>query len=63
MARTRRERATDRLNIALSRISAAAAVLEASSNDESKRLAKQIVEAVEESYAALNDIRDVVMAL
>jgi hypothetical protein len=63
MARARRERATDRLNIGLSRISAVAAVLDATPNDESKRLGKQVEEAVEECYAALNDIRDVVMAL
>lgn len=52
------QRASERLNIALARIHASAGLLEAG-----PVLKKQIEEAIEEAYAALNDIRDVAAQL
>jgi hypothetical protein len=63
----RRERATDRLNLALSRISAAAELVDKMDVVDraaaAAALRTQLSDAVEEAYAALGDIRDVAAAL
>jgi hypothetical protein len=68
MARRNKERATDRLNQALSRISAAADMVDKIEgiNDKAQAAAAlrtQLSEAVEEAYAALADIRQLAAAL
>jgi hypothetical protein len=65
--RTNRERATDRLNLALARISAAAEIVEHLEGPEraatATALRKQFGEALDEAHAALADIRDVAATL
>jgi hypothetical protein len=68
MRRSKQDRATDRLNLALARISAAADLIDGAAGDNKQTAAvtlvrKQIGEALDEAHTAVGDIRHVLGAI
>jgi hypothetical protein len=58
MARTRQQRALDRLNVAIAGVSASTQMIETSTSAEMvTKLREQIEHQVDEAYAAISDIR------
>jgi hypothetical protein len=58
--RSEKQRATDRLNMALARISAGADLVVEAPDSSNAQIIKQVKEAINDAYGALGDIRRIV---